>query len=540
MKTSRQGHRPAHALVVGAGAAGAVVATRLGAAGMRVVCLEQGDWPDPAAYPGRERTWELATRGAWSESPNVRAHSADYPVDATESDIAPMMFSAVGGSTVIYGAQWPRFLPDDFRVRAVDGVADDWPLSYEDLAPYYDRVDRDFGVSGLGGDPAYPPSSPPPLRPLPLGRAGVRVAQAHNALGWHWWPGPNAIASRPYGPLRGCTLRATCGSGCPDGAKASTDVTHWPAAVRHGVRLVTGARVSSITTDARGLATGAVYIDRKGVERHEPAQVVVLAANAVGTARLLLLSATAAQPDGLANGSGLVGRRLMMHPFTRVVGLFSDDLGTSRGQWGQYVQSLEFAAGGADTDFVRGAKWNLNPSGGPLAAALFPWPGERRWGRSLHEHVSAWVNHAAAWGITAEDLPEHTNTVTLDNALTDADGIPAPRLRYRVSDNSRRILDFNVARAEESLRAAGAWRTVSVPLLPEVGWHLLGTARMGDDPATSVVDRWGRAHDVPNLVVADGSVFVTSSSVNPTPTICALALRAADHLLDERRHQRVP
>jgi choline dehydrogenase-like flavoprotein len=532
--------READVLIIGAGPSGAVAAGCLATAGVDVVCLEQGDWPDPMEYPGARPEWEVAALRRWHADPNVRREPADYPVDSANAEMTPLMYNAVGGSTILYGAHWPRFAPSDFRVRSLDGVAEDWPLSYADLEPFYDRVDADFGVAALEGDPAYPPGATPPLPPLPLGAAGRRIARAHNELGWHWWPGPNAILSRPYRGRRPCVQRGVCGWGCGEGAKGSADVTHWPAARRDGARLITGARVREIRLAPNGCASGAVYIDRAGVERFQAADVVVLAANAIGTARLLLLSACERFPDGLINRSGLVGRRLMMHPFTRVVGFFDEPFASWQGQWGQSIQSMEFYETDTTRGFVRGAKWNLVPSGGPLGAALFPWPGARRWGPAIHDHVGRWIGHAAIWGITAEDLPEEGNRVTLSHDLVDGDGIPAPKVTYRVADNARRILAFNVERAEESLRAAGASDVVSLPLMAEFGWHLLGTAGMGTDPERSVVDPWGRAHDVPNLYVMDGSAFVTGASANPTPTIAALALRNTEHLLATRCGQAVP
>src|SRR5207342_2181201 len=250
------------------------------------------------------------------------------------------------------------------------GIGDDWPLSYEELLPHYEETDRQFGVSGLGGNPAYPPGADPPLPPLPIGRAGLALARAHARLGWHWWPEYNAILSADHAGRHACVQRGSCGSGCNEGAKGSTDVTHWPGALAAGARLVTGARVRRIETDARGLATGATWIDQEGGEHFEAARVVVLAANAIGTPRLLLLSASSKHPDGLANSSGLVGRRLMLHPCPSVVGLFDEDLESWQGQFGCSIESFEFYETDERRGFLRGAKWGLAPTFGPINAAL--------------------------------------------------------------------------------------------------------------------------------------------------------------------------
>jgi choline dehydrogenase-like flavoprotein len=523
---------PCDVVIVGAGLGGAVAALRLAQAGLDVVCLEQGERPDPAAYPGDKPAYELLAETAWHPSPNVRRNAADYPIIDGDAEMKPLLFNGVGGGTVLYGGHWMRLLPSDFRVRSLDGVADDWPLGYRDLAPYYDRADADFGASGVAGDPAYPDDRPDyPLPPLPIGPWGERVAAAHNRLGWHWWPGSNAIASRPYRGRRPCVQRGTCGTGCNEGAKASVDRTHWPEAERLGARLVTGARVARVETDRLGRATGVLWRDRAGAAHRQTASAVVLAAGAIGTPRLLLMSAE----GGLANRSGLVGRRLMMHPFARVVGLFDEPMRSWQGHWGQSLYSLEFAETDTRRGFVRGAKWNLTPAGGPLAGALFPWPGEPAWGAKFHDHVRDWLGHAVIWGISCEDLPEAANRVELDPAATDGDGLPAPRLTYRVDENARRMLAFNSERAAWSLEAAGARRTLSPGLMPGFGWHPLGTCRMGTDPDRSVTDADGACHGIPNLWIADGSLLVTGGSVNPAATIAALALRAAERLLARRR-----
>jgi choline dehydrogenase-like flavoprotein len=528
-------------LIVGAGPTGAVAAKRFVEAGMRVVVLEQGDWPDYSKARANHPDFELTAGRYWSANPNRRQAPADYPIDDADSDISAVLYNAVGGGTVIYAAHWQRNMPSDFRVRTLDGIADDWPLTYEDLEPFYEEVEEDFGISGLAGDPAFPLGKGPPLPPAPIGPMGRRVARAHNRLGWHWWPAPNAIATRAYGPLKPCTQRATCMWGCVEGAKGSADLTHWPDNVRQGVRLVTGARVRRLEINDRGLVTGAVYVDRNGVEHLQKAGMTVLGANGIGTPRILLLSTSPKFPNGLANSSGLVGRRLMMHPFGTVVGLFDDELGSTHGPWGQHLHCLEFYETDAARGFLRGAKWGLQPTGGPLSMTRsYPWGDNPIWGPDFHRKLRERLSHSAMWGIIAEDLPEEENRVVLDPEMKDADGIPAPKLVYRMSGNSKRLLQFHLQRAKDSLEAAGARETVIAPLIRETGWHLLGTAKMGTDPATSVVDPWGRCHDVPNLFIYDGSIWPTSSGMNPTATIAALALWCAEHLVSERRNVEVP
>ncbi len=526
----------ADVLVIGAGAAGAVVAKRLAEAGFGVVCLEQGRWWSASEFPDERSPWELELAGPWNPNPNVRGLPEDYPCEVSGAEISPLMFNAVGGSTIHYTAIWTRLVPSDFRVRTLDGVGDDWPISYEDLRPFYERVDIDMGVSGLGGDPAYPPGSPPPLPPHPIGEMGRKAAEGMNRLGWHWWPGTNAIASRPHGRLAQCERRAMCQSGCPSGAKASTDLTHWPDALRHGARLVTGARVREIVLDRRGRARGAVYVDRDGTERLQKASIVVLAANGVGTPRILLLSRSPRFPDGLANSSGLVGRRLMLHPAASVLGAYEDGLDSWLGPAGQPVGSLQFYETDPTRGFVRGAKWDLIPGFGPQLL-LWRLPLAATWGPSIHESVRRLLGRAFDWFITVEDLPEEENAITLDPELKDGDGIPAPRISYRLSENSRAALDFNVERAVEAHEAAGAVETIVSRMHADCGWHLMGTARIGVDPLTSVCDPFGRTHDVPNLFVADGSIFVTAGAMNPTATICAFALRQAEHIVETARLQ---
>lgn len=530
----------ADVLVIGAGASGSVAVKELTSNGFSVVCLEQGDWTPATEFTGDKPEWELTRQKQWHPNPNVRERPSDYPVNTTDSDVNPLMFNAVGGSTILYAAHWCRALPSDFQVNTLDGVADDWPFKYEDLLPYYEEIERDIAVSGLAGNTAYPEGDAYPLPPLPIGKYGLRAAEGMDKLGWHWWPGANSIASKAVGHRSQCLRYGACLTGCPAGAKASTDLTHWPYALEQGAHLITGARVNQITTDSQGLATGASYIDRQGVEQHQKAKVVIIAANGIGTPRLLLLSESSAHPNGLANSSGLVGKRLMMHPYAAVVGTYEDPLESWLGPAGQSIESMEFYETDTNRGFVRGAKWNVMPTGGPLGmrAGYGGRPIDESFGENFHKNVKAVLGRSFEWGIIAEDLPDIRNEVVLDATQVDSDGIPAPELHYKSSENTTALIDFHVARAIEAHEAAGATSISASKLMRDCGWHLLGTARMGTDPTDSVVDEFGRAHDCQNLFIIDGSVFVTSSGVNPTATIMANALRSIRHLVQTHSNQK--
>jgi choline dehydrogenase-like flavoprotein len=530
----------ADVLIVGSGPAGSVFAKRAAESGLSVICLEQGDWVDYSKAKSDRPEFELTASRDWAYVPTKRNNPGDYPISVEDSDIVPLYWNGVGGSSISWAANWMRNLPSDFHVRTLDGVADDWPISYEDLRPHYDRTEREFAVSGVAGDPMYP-GQDELLPPVDLTAAGRIVAGAHNRLGWHWWPGTNAIATVPRNGLEPCQQRTACMWGCVEKAKASTDRTHWPMLIKRGVTLLSGARVVRIETDGGGAARGAVYIDRQsGVERLVKASVVVIAANGIGTPRLLLSSRAPGHENGLGNSSGLVGRRLMLHPTAAVVGLFDAPLESYRGAWGQVAYTLQFYETHKDRDFVRGSKWSLQPTGSPAQIARrWPWGDENQlWGPSFHDEFARRFGRSVSWGIICEDLPDETNHVALDSDNPDDNGMPGVAIHYKTGENSRRMLKFMAARARESLVEAGAYRTVVAPQSRESGWHILGTARMGDDPAASVVDRYGRAHDVPNLFIIDGSVWPTSSGVNPTATIAAFASWSAAHLVENRANRR--
>jgi len=526
----------ADVLVIGSGAAGAAVTKRLADRGAKVVCLEQGGWMKPAEYPSTRPDWEIQLRrGAFNFSPNVRRRPEDYPVISKGThppDV--LMFNAVGGSTIHWTGHFPRLHPSDFRVKTLDGVAEDWPITYHDLEPYYDENDREMGVSGMAGDPANPPRAPRPTPPLPLGVLGETIGRGFDKLGWHWWVSDNAIISREYQGRPACDLHGKCMFGCPIGAKASTDVTYWPKALRKGAVLKTWARVREITVDKSGRASGAVYYDRDGKPHQQSAKVVVVSANGIGTPRLLLHSKSSLFPDGLANSSGLVGRNFMVHPFRFIEGLFEARTDSQDGPFGIPAFSQQFYETDLKRGFIRGYMFQLERSFGPLHHAWGSFVGKPvPWGAAHHQAMRRRFPHVIRVTVLGEDLPEEQNHVELDPVAKDSNGIPAPRVIYGYSENSLKMLEHARQSAVAVLEAAGATETLDSGVI-QPAFHLLGTARMGTDRKRSVVNAWNQAHDVPNLFIVDGSCFTTSAGVNPTSTIGALALRCADGIWQRR------
>ena len=433
---------PVDVLIVGAGASGAALAWSLAETRMKILCLEQGDWMDPAEYPSTKKDWELRRFGDFGVSPNSRGRREDYPVNDGDSPICVSNFNAVGGSTILYAAHFPRFHPADFKVRTLDGVADDWPLDYERLEPYYAINDRMMGVAGLAGDPAYPPKELP-LPPVPLGKLGETLARGFNRLGWHWWPSDSAIATRDYEGRAACINLGPCITGCAQGAKASTDVTYWPVAVRRGVELRTRCRVREISVGDDGMADGVIYYDADGVERRQKAEVVVLACNGVGTPRLLLNSRSKHFPDGLANRSGLVGKNLMFHPYAMVTGVFDEPLEGYKGPTGCCLMSQEFYETDLSRGFVRGCSIEILRGMAPRRHRLVGDVARdaSRGERTITGPTPSSSTGSRAWSMICEDLPEPHNCVTLDPDLVDSDGIPAPKVSYRLSENSKRMLE---------------------------------------------------------------------------------------------------
>jgi len=512
-------------IVIGSGAGGGVIAKELGEAGLRVVVLEAGSRFHPYDdYPTQATDFE------------VRAATVFQPKDPdrdryTTPHDKPFHYNrvkGVGGSTLVYHAMSPRFHESDFRVRTEDGVADDWPISYADLEPYYCQVEYELGVSGPDGadaNPFEPPRSQPyPTPGHPLNRAGCTIKRGADKLGLHLVREPLAIPTRDWNGRPACINAGTCRFGCKIKAKSSIDVTYIPKAERTtNVQVRSECMAREITVGADGRARSVVYFDPNGREQEEFARVIVAAGNAVETPRLLLLSKSKLFPNGLANSSGLVGKRLMEHLSVFAYGIFEERLDPWRGvPTGGIIQ--DFYATNPKNAFVRGCTISVeNESQWPLATASSI-PG---WGAEHKARMKEIFGHRVGLASDGEQLPDERNQVTLDPYFRDSYGLPVPHIVNACFQNETAMVQSIAKTLKEILEAAGARETQVENFTPGYSSHYLGTCRMGQDPKASVVDAWCRTHDVPNLYVGDGSVFVTGAGLNPALTISALATRTA-------------
>lgn len=528
----------ADVLVIGTGAAGGAVCKRLTDAGMRVVALEQGDWVHPNMRPHAHDEWEIEKLRAWAFDPNMRNLPEDYPVTGVTT---PMMFNAVGGSTVHYLAHFPRLKPVDFRKGTEHGLGDtiDWPITYEELAPYYEINDAEMGVSGLRGDPANPDKSERQGPPIAPGIGNIKGLQAYEKLGWHWWPGDNAILTRRGQDGRlACNACGNCSNGCPRGSIGDTSVTYLPKAIANGLDLRTRARVARITVGKDGRADGAVYVDMRTGDQHQvKAKAVVLSANGIGTPRLLLMSAQKGHPDGLANGHGHVGRYLMHHTYAFVDLWLEEPTLGHKGAFGGPSYSHEFYESDASRGFVNGFSLfaGLRSYGAATAAMGFATGYMTPWGAGHRQFFDEHFGHHTVVGVQGEDLPVGDNAVTLDPEATDSSGLPAPHVDYALTENDRQLTGWGAERAAEVAEAMGALKTNPTGVVPvPPAWHLMGTARMGHSPEDSVTNKWHQTWEVPNLFVVDGSSMTTGGSANPTSTIGALAVRCAEYIVKNR------
>lgn len=499
------------AVVIGSGAGGAPVAARLSAAGCSVVVLEAGRHWNPARdFATDEREQDKLT---WNDE---RLSAGATPVHFGHNNSG----IGVGGTTLHYTAYVPRPHPDDLRLCTDTGVGVDWPIGYDDLVPYFDEVERFLGVSGPSPYPWDPARTPYPLDPLPLNGAAQLMRRGCAPLGIRTSPAPNAALSSSYyqegvGWRPACTNRGFCEAGCSNGAKASMDVTFIPLAVSHGAEIRPESFATGLEMDPSGRAAAVVHT-RDGVERRQRCRNVFLCAGAVETPRFLLV-------NGLANSSGEVGRNFMAHTGLQIWGSFDADLQPFKGIPGAAI-SEDFRRP-ADADFAGG--YLLQSLGvKPVTYASQVAGGRGLWGEALCAHMRGY-NHVAGINILGECLPHEHNYLELSDELDDR-GLPKPRIHYSDNVNEIRL----TAHADRTMR--GIWDRAGasdVWAFPRQA-HVIGTCRMGADPRAAVVDADGRSFDIPNLLIADNSIFPSALVANSGLTIMALALRIADRFLE--------
>ena len=443
----------------------------------------------------------------------------------------------VGGGSVHFTANYWRFHEQDFvdgtRYGPVPGTSlEDWPIRYAELEPYYTRVEWELGVSGLAGaNPFDPPRSRPyPLPPLPIKPSGVLLEIGAKKLGWHPAPAPMAVISKSYRGRSACQHCGFCEYfGCEWKAKSSTLATMIPEAERTGrCEIRPNSYARRVQTDSRGRVTGVVYFDAQKREIMQRAKAVVLCANGAETPRLLLMSASNLFPNGLANSSGAVGKHLMFNGGAFAGGVFEHEVnGHKSVQVSRYVQDhyrLDSKYG-----IVGGGGIDMRFDWYPISFAMDALPPDGpRWGAEFKRMVREYFTRTAYALAHTTQLPQEASTITLDPELKDAWGLPAIRTTFTEHPNDMKLYQFFLDRTIELLDASGAKTTW--PFSLDAPWqvHLLGTCRMGNDPKKSVVDKFHRAHDVPNLFIVDGSSFVTCGTGQPTMTIQALAFRAAE------------
>jgi choline dehydrogenase-like flavoprotein len=519
-------------VVIGCGAGGGVIAKELAEAGISVVALEAGKRYNPATDYGTDRE-DFQLRSVFSPG--------DWRRDvytSGENGFEYTRIKGVGGSTLAYLAVALRFHESDFRMRSEDGVGEDWPISYAEMEPYYCFVEHELGVAGPDGADANPFDPPRtqrfPTLPHDFNRASRMMKRGADKLGLHMVREPVAIPTSEWKGRAACISAGACDYGCKIAAKSSIDVTYIPKAEATGrIEIRSECMAREITVDKDGRARGVIYFDPQGREREIKARAVVLAGNAVETARLLLMSASSRFPNGLANSSGLVGKYFTEHLALFAFGLFAERLDPWRGiRTGGMIQ--DYYASKPGNDFARGWTFEMfNGASWPLSEAMRI-PG---WGSEHKTIMKRRFGHIAGMASVGDQLPDARNQVVLDPEVKDVYGLPVPRLINEPRENDRSMLKAISKRSQEIFDAAGALEYHEDKFTSGSSAHYLGTCRMGVNPSTSVVDAWCRTHDVPNLFIGDGSVFVTVAAVNPSLTISALATRTAEGIIDkfERR-----
>lgn len=505
-------------VIIGSGAGGGTLAHELAAKGVDVICLEAGrhlDWQKDFVND----EWEMFGRTAWLDK---RTTSGNWRVARDFPNLPAWICKTVGGTTLHWAGASLRFQEHEFHVKSHYGnVAGanllDWPISLSEVEPYYDRAEDKLGVTRTHG-----------IEGLPASNNYLVFEAGAKKLGYkHVHTGRMAINSQPRDGRGACRQLGFCFQGCRMGAKWSTLYSEIPKAVETGnFELRAESTVVQITHDKKGRVDGVVYVDKDGMQHRQKARVVCVAGNSYESPRLLLHSASAKYPDGLANSSGQVGRNYMRHMTGSVYGIFDNPVNMFRGTTMAGICSDE-SVHDPSRGFVGGYEMETLALGLPFMAAFLN-PGG--WGKPFAELMDAYQNMAGMW-LVGEDMPQETNRVTLHAEEKDGNGVPIPNVHYDDHPNDIAMRNHAFSRGSEIYKAVGARRTVETPPYPST--HNLGTNRMSANARDGVVNKWGQSHDIGNLFVSDGSQFTTGAAENPTLTIVALAIRQAEYLAGE-------
>jgi choline dehydrogenase-like flavoprotein len=535
------------AVVVGSGAGGGIVAKELATAGWNVVLLERGPWLKSFGHLETRDGWTTSLSGApFGPAPDevrtVRASDRDPArVVKPREGLHGTLPACVGGGSVYYGAMAWRFHPETFRLRSHFGHIDganltDWPIAYDELEPYYEKAEYELGVSGDEWPFGPPRRKPLPLPPVPDNKEAEVLFPAARRLGWKPFHTPLAILSREYRGRAACVRCAYCnGFGCEVGAKSSTLVSVIPAALHTGnCKLVPDAFVREITVDAHGKPDGVLYQVRGETSwRKLEARVVVVCCSATETPRLLLNSKSRLFPRGIGNERDQVGRNIENDGGMFAYGLFEHEVTDQMGPGVCFgVDDFQFRSGPVAAGIL--SNYHTRPPLGFVRRIGIP-DNVRPYGADLKAFYRIYFLRSLWIYATCHTYPRAENRVDVDPEVRDGRGVPVSRITYRQHARNAAEQQFMADRCEQLLREAGASSIVKPHVRREseagISTHQQGSCRMGTDPASSVVDRNGRVHGVPNVYVADGSLLPNPGGANPSLTLQALAYWVAEKIL---------
>lgn len=524
-------------IVVGSGMAGAPAAWLLSERGYNVLVIESGEDISPAELPTASVDWERKRDSKFNPVASQRKNLGDYPVDDDRSPIAVCNFNAVGGSSILYSAHFPRFLRPDFRLNTEEGLGADWPIGYDELLPFFEMNESVVGLAGKVGDAFYPELQHVFNSPVPLGVAGEALAVGFDKLGWHWWPSYAAInTDRNIRHRLKCHGLGPCNTGCPMGAKATAKNTYLNLGLAKRVTLVSETTVSKLIISGMR-SVGVEVIDRDRQAYKIFCDNIVLAAGAIGTPRILLNSLDECNTRQVLR-KDLIGKNLMMHPLGYAEGYFSERIDTEKGPQGAMLYSMEFYRPAEPVDFKLGFMMHALRGGSPVETVKNLYSQRKlKFGAGIYQQFSENYGHTMGIAIICEDLPDRSNKVELDRDNLDSLGLPGVKVSYELSNNSKRMMTYGLKKARQVLTSSGAKKTSGFGPVRNTGWHLFGTTCMGENPKESVVDSNGAIHGLTGIYVFDASVFVTSSCVNPANTIQALSLYLSDKLDKKIRNE---